>query len=147
MKSAINIWAFPASWPMDRTLALARDAGFEAIELDYGPGRPLNAESADDEARALHRQCLEAGLAVSSMAGGGGWRVNLLSDEAAVRAEAKEHVRHTLRLGAALEVDTLLIVPGAIGPFESGAPVVDDTAPEPADEDQPSDEDQPPEEP
>jgi len=126
MKSSINIWAFPPDWPMHKILTLARDAGFEAIELDYGPGRPLNAESADDEARSLRRQCLEAGLVVSSLAAGVFWQVNLLSDEETMRAEAKEHVRHMLRLGAALQVDTLLIVPGFVGPFESGAPVIAD---------------------
>jgi L-ribulose-5-phosphate 3-epimerase len=126
MKSAINIWAFPAEWPMERILALARDAGFPAIELDYGPGRPLHAESSDSEARALRRACLNAGLEVSSLASGVFWQVNFLSDDAAERARAHAHVRHMIRLGAALEVDTLLIVPGFIGPFEAGAPVVAD---------------------
>lgn len=126
MKSAINIWAFPADWPMDQILGQAREAGFEAIELDYGPGRPLHAESTAEQARALRQQCLDAGLAVSSMASGVFWQVNLLSDDPAVRAEAKAHVRHMLRLGAALEVDTLLIVPGFVGPFEAGPPVVAD---------------------
>ena len=36
MRPAINIWAFPADWPMERILAVAGEAGFEAIELDYG---------------------------------------------------------------------------------------------------------------
>ena len=126
MKSAINIWAFPDDWPMHRILSLAKDAGFEGIELDYGPGRPLNAESTDEEARALRQQCLDAGLAVSSMASGIFWQVNLISDEAQERAQAKEHVRHMLRLGAALQVDTVLIVPGSIGPFEAGPPTVAD---------------------
>ena len=126
MHSAINIWAFPADWPMEQILALAREAGFAAIELDYGPGRPLNAESSDAAARALRQQCLDAGLAVSSLASGIFWRVNLLSDDASVRAEAREHVRHMLRLGVALQVNTALIVPGFIGPFEAGPPVVAD---------------------
>jgi hexulose-6-phosphate isomerase len=126
MRSAINIWAFPADWAMGQILSLARDAGFEAIELDYGPGRPLNASSTLQEARALRRQCADAGLAVSSMASGVFWQVNLLSDDDAVRAEAKGHVRHMVRLGAALGVDALLIVPGFVGPFESGPPVVAD---------------------
>lgn len=126
MRSAINIWAFPADWPMGKNLRLARDAGFEAIELDYGPGRPLGPETPDAEARALRQRCLDAGLAVSSLASGVFWRVNLLSDDDAERAAAKTHARHMLRLGAALGVDTLLIVPGFIGPFEAGAPVIAD---------------------
>jgi L-ribulose-5-phosphate 3-epimerase len=111
---------------MDRILALAKEAGFEAIELDYGLGRPLRAESSDEEARALRQQCLDAGLEVSSLASGIFWRVNLLSDDVDERSQAKEHVRHMVRLGAALEVDALLIVPGFVGPFESGPPVVAD---------------------
>jgi L-ribulose-5-phosphate 3-epimerase len=126
VQNAINIWAFPPDWPMEDILALARDAGFVAIELDYGPGRPLNAGSSDGEARALRQQCLDAGLAISSLASGVFWQVNLLSEDAHMREEAKEHVRHMLRLGAALQVDTVLIVPGFIGPFEAGRPTVAD---------------------
>jgi hexulose-6-phosphate isomerase len=126
MKPAINIWAFPPAWPMDQILALARDAGFQGIELDYGPGRPLNPESSEAQARALRQQVLDAGLEVSSMASGVFWRVNLLSDDEGMRDEAKGHVRRMLRLGAALGVDTLLIVPGSVGPFEAGPPVVAD---------------------
>ncbi len=126
MKSAINIWAFPGDWPMSKVAALAKDAGFEAIELDYGPGRPLNAESSEEEARALRQTCLDAGLEVSSLASGVFWSVNLLAEEEGMHAEAKDHVRHMIRLGAALEVDTLLIVPGFVGPFEAGAPVIGD---------------------
>jgi len=126
MKSAINVWAFPSDWPMEGILTLAKDAGFAAIELDYGPGRPLHAQSTEEEARALRQHCLDAGLAVCSLASGVFWRVNLLSDQDDERARAKAHVRHMLRLGAALEVDTLLIVPGFVGPFEAGAPVVAD---------------------
>ena len=126
MRSAINVWAFPAEWPMPRVLALARDAGYEAIEPDYGPNGRLTAESTDAEARALRQQCLDAGLAISSLASGVFWQVNLLSDDDAERAEAKAHVRHMVRLGAALEVDTLLIVPGFVGPFEAGPPVIAD---------------------
>ena len=126
MKSAINIWAFPADWPMARVLDTARDAGFEAFEPDYGFDRPLHPESTEAEARALRRQCVEAGLEVSSLASGIFWQVNLLSDDDAERQQAKGHVRNMVRLGAALEVDTLLIVPGFVGPFEAGAPVVAD---------------------
>ncbi len=141
MKSAINIWAFPAEWPMERILAVAGEAGFEAIELDYGlpyrrgeeraraaqgVGHPLCPETTDDGARATRQQCLDAGLDVSSLASGVFWQVNLLSDDEAERAEAKGHVRHMIRLGAALGVDALLIVPGYIGPFEAGPPVVAD---------------------
>ena len=85
MGPAINIWAFPAAWPMERILALAGEAGFEAIELDYGlsyrrgeepaiaaqdVGHPLRPETTDGEARATRRQCLDAGLTVSSLASG-----------------------------------------------------------------------------
>ena len=126
MKSAINNWAFPADWPMERVLALAVDAGYEAIELAYDLDRTLNPGSTEADARALRQQCLDAGVPISSLASGIFWDVNLISDDGAVRAEAKEHARRMIRLGAALEVDTLLIVPGFVGPFEAGAPVVAD---------------------
>ena len=77
MKSAINIWAFPAEWPMERVLAIAVDAGFEAIELAYDLDRSLHPGSTEADARALRQQCLDAGLEVSSLASLVFWQVNL----------------------------------------------------------------------
>ena len=126
MRSSINLWAFPTEWPMSRVLALARDAGFEAIEPVCGPALALSPNSTDEEVRAYRRGCLDAGLEVSSLVCGGLSQVSILSDEEEVRAQAKEHVRRVLRVGAALEVDTLLLHPGFVGPIRAGPPVVAD---------------------
>ncbi len=76
--------------------------------------------------QAIRKQAKSAGLELSSLATGIFWQVNLLSDEPEVRAEAMRHLNHILELAAGLEIGCVLVVPGFIGSFEAGAPVVKD---------------------
>lgn len=126
MYTGISIWAFPSEWSLDRIFALTREAGFDSIELAYGRTGPITESTTAEELQAIRAQAEAAGVRVSSLASGIFWEVNLLSDDADVRAEAVRHIRAMLRAAAALEVKSILVVPGFIGPFEAGAPVVAD---------------------
>ncbi len=126
MKKGINVWAFPESYSLEEILQLAQACGFEALELSYGLDGPLTAETTDAEAAALAQRCRDAGIDVSSLASGIFWKVNLLSDDADERTAAKGHIRQMLRLGHVMKVTHLLVVPGFVGPFEAGAPVIAD---------------------
>ena len=75
---------------------------------------------------AVQRQATSVGLELSSLATGVFWQVNLISDADEERAEAKRHLRHLLRCASDLRVGCVLVVPGFVGPFEAGAPVVKD---------------------
>ena len=65
-------------------------------------------------------------MELSSLASGIFWQINLLSEDAEERAEAKRHLRSLLESAAGLEVGCVLVVPGFVGPFETGPPVVKD---------------------
>jgi L-ribulose-5-phosphate 3-epimerase len=126
MKKSISIWAFPGDWALERCAALAAKAGFQGIELAYaleGPVSPsLDAKGADRIAKMM----AAAGLQVASLATGVLWQFNLLSPKPEERAAAKKHIRAMLQIAHDLGTDCILVVPGFVGPFEAGAPVVQD---------------------
>jgi len=126
MYTGISVWAFPSDWSLERVFALAVEAGFDSIELAYARTGPITPETTAEEFAAIHTLATDAGLRISSLASGIFWEVNLLSDDDAVRAEALLHLRNMLHAASALQVQSILVVPGFIGPFESGAPVVKD---------------------
>lgn len=126
MYTGISVWAFPSDWPLERIFALASEAGFASIELAYARTGPITPETTDEELVAILDKAAQAGLRVSSLASGIFWEVNLISDDESVRAEALEHIRTMLRIASVLKVKSILVVPGSIGPFESGPAVVAD---------------------
>ena len=50
----------------------------------------------------------------------------MISDDAGEREQAKSHLVRMLEIASTLELGLVLIVPGFIGPFEAGHPVVKD---------------------
>ncbi len=126
MKTGISIWAFPGDWAVERCFALTAESGFDGIELAYATDGPLTPDTTRAEAKALLQQARAAGVEVLSMASGIFWSVNLLSEDAAEEAAARQHLGRMLEVAAELEVGAVLVVPGFIGPFEAGPPVVHD---------------------
>ena len=51
---------------LDETLALCRDAGYEALELVFSPEGDPNVDMSDDEVRGVKKRCDDAGIEISS---------------------------------------------------------------------------------
>src|SRR5579885_2471623 len=69
MKKSINLWAFP--YPQRMTLKeclqLARDAGFDGIELNYDLDNDLSPKSGPAEYAAIRKTAQEIGIAISGL--------------------------------------------------------------------------------
>lgn len=126
MKKGISVWAFPSDWSLERIFSLAVEAGFQGIELAYDLQGNVHADSSTAGLKAIQKQAKTAGLELSSLATGVFWQVNLISDSDEERTKAKYHLNQLLRCASDLEVGCVLVVPGFVGPFEAGAPVVKD---------------------
>lgn len=125
MKKSISVWSFPFDWPLDRKLALAREAGFAGFEIDLTDNGPVALNSTDAELAAVRRQFDAAGLIPSGLASGLYWGANAASADPAVRARAEQILRAQVRCARALGIDAILVVPGAVGvDFIPGAEVV-----------------------
>ncbi len=125
MKKAISIWSFPFDWPLDRKLAVAREAGFAGFEIDLTESGPVGMTTSAEDLRAVRRAVESAGLQLSGLATGMYWGANAASADAAVRQRAEAILRRQIECAQHLGIDAILVVPGAVGvDFVPGAEVV-----------------------
>ncbi len=117
MKPAINQWAFPKEMPVHDALSVARQAGFEAVELCVGEDQGLvSLDITEQDAAAIRKHADALGVALGTLACGLGWRYPLSSPDPRVREQAKEITTKALQIASWLEADSLLAVPGVVTP-------------------------------
>ena len=99
----------------EEKLALAADAGFEAVEFATGEGgaAPSLGSSAAElaEVKAL---AAKHGLQLSSTLGGVFWQYSLTDDDPAIRAKAIGFAKQCLSCAKALGAGCVLIVPAVV---------------------------------
>ena len=113
MKKGINIWSFPAGTVKD-SLMLARDAGFEGVELALNPEGELSMSATEREILGVKNMAADMGLELYSLSSGLCWEYRLSDDDAAMRAKAKDMIRKQLEMAKLLGANTILVVPGAV---------------------------------
>jgi hexulose-6-phosphate isomerase len=117
MKKSINLWAFP--YPQRMTLReclqLAKDAGFDGIELNYDLDNDLSPKAGAKELRAIRKAAEDVGIAVSGLCSFLYWPYSLTSNDGAQRARGLELANLMLTAAHELGTENLLVVPGAVG--------------------------------
>ncbi|NBD23866.1 sugar phosphate isomerase/epimerase family protein [Paenibacillus glycinis] len=125
MKKGINVWSFPDHMSIADCIATAKDAGFEGIELSLNENGPLSLESGEQEIADIRKLAEDAGIALTSLASGLYWSYSMTSADPAKREKAQDIVKKQLETAAILGVDTILVIPGAVGvDFIPGSEVV-----------------------
>lgn len=115
MKSAISAWSFPFSMPLEEKLRLAATAGFKGFEIDLTTNGPVNLLSDAKSLAATRQQVEKHGLQLSGLATLLYWEANAASNNSQSRARAAEILERQLHVAADLGIDTILVVPGAVG--------------------------------
>ncbi len=115
MKKSISIWSFYGDWSLKEKMKLAKDAGFEGIELDVSGDGPINLESGDADIDQVGELANESGLTLSGLATGMYWEFNPASESEETRANAKRVIEKQIQAAARLGIDSILIVPGSVG--------------------------------
>ena len=113
MKKGINIWSFPQGSVRD-SLVLAKDAGFEGVELALNGTGELSMESSEAEIKEVKRIADDMGLSLYSLSSGICWDYRLSDDEPAMRQKAKDMIKKQLETAKILGADTVLVVPGVV---------------------------------
>lgn len=111
---SITLRAFPADMPLERSIGIARDAGFDAVEVNLEPGGEYSLESSDAEIRTLGTAVDAYGLNVSAVYSRQQWHYPLTSSDPAVVARCKDIIRRLAACGALLNSEAVLVVPGAV---------------------------------
>jgi L-ribulose-5-phosphate 3-epimerase len=94
------------SW--EEKFAIARDAGYDGIELGTIEG--------DEELRQVKKAADDVGIEISSIMDTLHWKCPLSSPDNEVRTKGMDHIKRSLECAAYLDADTVLVVPGVVTP-------------------------------
>ena len=116
MKKSINLWAFPYPDKMSlrQCLQLAKDAGFDGIELNYDLESDLSPKSGTKEFTEIRKMAEEIGIEISGVCSFLFWPYPLTSNDPAERAEGMELAGKMTQAAHDLGTENLLVVPGAV---------------------------------
>ena len=116
MKKSINLWAFPYPEKMnlEQCLRLAKDSGFDGIELNYDLDNDLSPKSGPKEYAAIRKMAETIGIAISGLCSFLFWPFPLTSNDQAKRGRGLELAGKMLDAAHALGTENLLVVPGAV---------------------------------
>src|SRR3954468_15891368 len=92
MKKSINLWTFPYPGRMTlrECLQLAKDAGFDGIELNYDLDSDLSPKASSKDLQAILKAAAEVGIAISGLCSFLFWPYALTSNKPAERARGEE---------------------------------------------------------
>lgn len=125
MKKSIGICCFYGNWSIEEKFVLAKESGFTGFEIDLSEDGPVNLKSTPEELKSFRALAEKHGLELSGLMSFLYWGSNAASADAAVRAKASELLRHQIDCAQQLGIDTILVVPGAVGvDFIPGAETV-----------------------
>jgi L-ribulose-5-phosphate 3-epimerase len=116
MKKSINQWAFPypEKMSLEQCLKLAKDAGFDGIELNYDLENDLSPRSGTKEYHAIRKMADKIGIAISGLCSFLFWPYPLTSNDPQKRAQGIELAGKMTQAAHDLGVENLLVVPGAV---------------------------------
>jgi L-ribulose-5-phosphate 3-epimerase len=115
-KKSINLWAFPYPERMTlrECLQLAKDAGFDGIELNYDLDNDLSPKAGTKDFQAIRKAADEIGIAISGLCSFLFWPYPLSSNDPAKRARGVDLAGKMVQAAHDLGVENLLVVPGAV---------------------------------
>jgi hexulose-6-phosphate isomerase len=116
MKKSINLWAFPYPKKMTLTqcLQLAKDAGFDGIELNYDLESDLSPKAGTREFNEIRKTADRIGIAISGLCSFLFWPYPLTSNDEAKRRRGLELAAMMAQAAHDLGTENLLVVPGAV---------------------------------
>jgi hexulose-6-phosphate isomerase len=120
MKKSINLWAFPYSnpypnlWTLEKCLRVAKDAGFDGIELNYDLDSELSPKSGTKDFHRIRALADKIGIAISGLCSFLFWPYPLVSNDLEKRARGLELAGLMAQAAHDLGTENLLVVPGAV---------------------------------
>jgi L-ribulose-5-phosphate 3-epimerase len=112
--TAITLRAFPAGQALDDSLRVARETGFDAVEVNLEPGLPYRLDCSDDEIAELGGRIREHGLGIAAVYSREQWRYPITSGDAATAERGKAVIRRLAECARLLGVDAVLVLPGGV---------------------------------
>lgn len=116
MKKSINLWAFPYpdKWSLQDCFQLAKDAGFDGVEVNFALEGQFSAESSDAEIVAIGQLARRIGLEISGVCSFLFWPYALTHNDPDRRKKGVQLAARMIDAARLLETENLLVVPGAV---------------------------------
>jgi L-ribulose-5-phosphate 3-epimerase len=116
MKKSINLWAFPYPERMTlrECLQLAKNAGFDGIELNYDLDNNLSPRASAKDLRGIRAMADKIGIAISGLCSFLFWPYPLSSNDPQKRSRGLELAGRMVEAAHELGTENLLVVPGAV---------------------------------
>jgi len=121
MKKSINLWAFPypSKWTLKECFELARDAGFDGVEINFDLEGEFSAKSSDEEIREIGRLARKAGIKISGVCSFLFWPFSMTANDPERRKKGVELASRMIEAARLAGTENLLVVPGAVyAPWE-----------------------------
>lgn len=116
MKKSINLWALP--YPDKMTLRecfeLCREAGFDAVEVNYALEGELSPEASEADLRAIGESARKFGLDISGVCSFLFWPYSFTHQDPQRRERGVALALEMIRAARLLGTANLLVVPGAV---------------------------------
>ena len=113
MKKGINIWSFVGKSNKE-AMKLAKDAGFEGIELALCGDGEISMTSSDEELLSIRAYADELGIKIPSLSSGLCWTYSLTADDPEERQRAFDMVVRQLYCAKMIGAETVLVIPGSV---------------------------------
>lgn len=116
MKKSINLWAFPYPQRMGlkECLVLAKEAGFEGIELNYDLDSDLSPKATAKDFAEIRQMADAVGIEISGLCSFLFWPYPLTSNDKAKRDRGVELAGLIGEAAFHMGVENVLLVPGAV---------------------------------
>ncbi len=113
MKKGINIWSFVGKSNKE-AMKLAKDAGFEGIELALCSDGEISMTSSDEELLSIRAYADQLGIKIPSLSSGLCWTDSLTADDPEERQRAFDMVVRQLYCAKMIGAETVLVIPGSV---------------------------------
>lgn len=124
MKKGINIWSFKKGMTVAECMAMAKDAGFDGIELSLDEEGEVSLNSREKDILRIKKIAEDIGIEIASLATGLYWTYPVTSSDPKIRQKSKDIVKKQLETAALLGTDGILVVPGMVAGLSSDSEVV-----------------------
>jgi L-ribulose-5-phosphate 3-epimerase len=116
MKKSINLWAlpYPDRMTLVECLQLCKDAGFDAVEINYDLESDVSVKASEADLEKISRTAREIGIEISGLCSFLFWPYSLTSNDVERRTKGRELAEKMVHAAAALGTKNLLVVPGAV---------------------------------
>lgn len=124
MKKGINIWSFKKGMTVAECMAMAKDAGFDGIELSLDEEGEISLNSSEKDILRIKKMAEDTGIEIASLATGLYWTYPVTSSDPKIRQKSKDIVKKQLETAALLGTDGILVVPGMVAGLSPDSQVV-----------------------